>query len=518
MVRVLGNRYRLREMIGTGGMADVYLADDQRLKREVAVKILRSDLARDPSFRARFKKEALSAAALSHPGIVAVYDSGEDKESSYIVMELVEGQTLRDILKSGEKLSVHRALEIVAGILEALDYSHANGIIHRDIKPGNIMVTHAGEIKVMDFGIARAADDASATVTNTWNVVGTAQYLSPEQATGTIADQRSDIYSVGCLMYELLTGRPPFIGDTPVSIAYQHVSGEITPATSLNAALNPNIDRVLAVALSKDPAHRYQSADAMLDDVHRLMEGADVTTKIRKVIPRSRYAVLIAGIAVLIGLVVGALMINGSGSTTVYNQLPNVVGLTQDQAVRLLGGYTVNIEHAPDPRIPKDRIASQLPLATSKVPKGSAVTLTISDGPGNTTVPTDLVGKSLTDARNELSQAGLVVMQTIPTNSNSTPGTVLSVTPDGGSNIPAGSSVVLTIASGNATVPQVVGSTEIEAKTNLVQAGFLVKEITAYDAEQPINVVLAQAPASGSTQPIGSSVTITINQNSNQKP
>ena len=209
IAKLLGDRYLLGQMIGTGGMADVYTAQDQRLSREVAVKILRSDLAQDPSFVARFRKEAKAAAGLNHPGIVAVYDSGEDP-APYIVMELVTGHTLRELIHNGERVACDRALEIVIGVLEALDYSHMRGIVHRDIKPANIMITGNGDVKVMDFGIARAIDDLGATLTSTWNIVGTAQYLSPEQAQGSVADARSDLYSTGCLLYELLTGRPPF--------------------------------------------------------------------------------------------------------------------------------------------------------------------------------------------------------------------------------------------------------------------------------------------------------------------
>ena len=221
---------------------------------------------------ARFKKEALSAAGLNHPSIVSVYDSGEEAGSSFIVMELVHGKTLRDLIQGGKVLDEEQALQIIAGVLEALDYSHQNGIVHRDIKPGNIMITDSGEIKVMDFGIARVTDDPSATMTGTWNVVGTAQYLSPEQATGEIADSRSDIYSVGCLLFEMLTGRTPFIGDTPVAIAYQHVSSQAPSASEINEELDQNIDAILQVALQKDPKDRYQSAGAMLADVRRAMK------------------------------------------------------------------------------------------------------------------------------------------------------------------------------------------------------------------------------------------------------
>jgi len=498
-------------MIGTGGMADVYIGEDTRLSRKVAVKVLRQDLAKDPSFLSRFKKEALAAAGLNHPGIVAVYDSGEEGANSYIVMELVTGVTLREILMSGPAIEISRSLEIIAGVLDALAYSHAHGIVHRDIKPGNVMLTEFGDVKVMDFGIARATDDAGATMTNTWNVVGTAQYLSPEQATGEIADHRSDIYSVGCLFYELLTGQPPFSGDTPVSIAYQHVSGELIKPSLINPELDPNLDRILEVALAKDPASRYQSAQLMLEDVQRVMRGQDVTTKIKRIIPRKNALIMGASAAVFAVLLVLAFVLKPSATGPVY-QIPNVVGLTQDQAKELLTDYTINFQHAPDSRIPKDRIASQLPLATSAVQKGSSITLTISDGPGNTTVPINLVGMSLEEARNLLTSAGLIITQTVAVDSSSEPGKVLKVTPDPGAVIAAGSGVVLEIASGNVEVPAVIGTDGIQAQTILVQAGFLVKVINAYDSTQPLGVVLAMAPNAGTTQTIGSQVTITINK------
>ena len=216
MNRIIDGRYELKEMIGTGGMSDVYRAIDLKLNRPVAVKILRKDLANDPTFLVRFKKEAQAAGGLNHPGIVAVFDAGEDQAMPYIVMELVNGKTLRKIMQEKGNFSINEAIEIIYGILQALNFSHRKGIIHRDIKPGNIMITDQGQVKVMDFGIARAISDIQATLTNTWNIVGTAQYLSPEQATGEASDARSDIYSVGCVFYEVLTGRPPFTGDTPV--------------------------------------------------------------------------------------------------------------------------------------------------------------------------------------------------------------------------------------------------------------------------------------------------------------
>ena len=510
---LLGGRYKLGEMIGTGGMADVYVAEDTRLARQVAVKVLRSDLARDPSFVARFRKEALAAAGLNHPGIVAVYDSGEEP-APYIVMELISGHTLRELIHKGERVPLKRALEIGEGILAALEYSHHSGIVHRDIKPANIMITDHGDVKVMDFGIARALADLGATLTSTWNVVGTAQYLSPEQALGEVADLRSDIYSTGCLLYEVLTGKPPFSGETPVSIAYQHVSGVLVAPSKIVPELPAGIDTLLTVALAKNPDDRYLTAGLMLDDLYKIKGGEVVTTKIAKA-PVSRRKVLIgaiSGVAALGLLVAGVFMTRPGVDPSGLPQLPNVVGLTQAEAEALLGDYIVTVTRAHDGRIPKDRVANQIPLATVRVQKGSGVVLTISDGPGDSIVPIDLVGMSLIDARTALSAVGLLVSATEAVPSDEAQGTVLKVTPEPGSTITAGRGVVLQIASGQVLVPSLIGTDALQAKTILVQAGFLVNEVVGYDANQPIGVVIRQAPDAGTTQTIGKSVTITINK------
>ncbi len=510
---VLGGRYQLGEMIGTGGMADVYIAQDTRLARKVAIKVLRSDLARDQSFVARFRKEALAAAGLNHPGIVAVYDSGEEP-APYIVMELISGHTLRELIHKGERVPLKRALEIGEGILAALEYSHQRGIVHRDIKPANIMITDQGDVKVMDFGIARALADLGATLTNTWNIVGTAQYLSPEQALGEVADLRSDIYSTGCLLYEVLTGKPPFTGETPVSIAYQHVSGVLNAPSSIQPDLPEGIDVILAVALAKKPEDRYQSAGLMLDDLYKIGAGQVLTTTMPKA-KFSRRKLLIGGISALTSVLLislGLFLTRPSVSPSGFPQIPNVVGLTQSDAQAMLKDYVVTIQHSHDAVIPINRVASQIPLATTRAQKGSGVVITISDGPGDAIVPADLIGMPLIDARAALSAVGLVVSRTEAISSDQPLGTVLKVTPDPGSTITAGSGVVLQIASGEIEVPLLIGTDAIQAKTILVQAGFLVNVLDDYDANQPEGIVIRQAPDAGTTQTIGKSVTITVNK------
>jgi len=376
------------------------------------------------------------------------------------------------------------------------------------------MITDNGDVKVMDFGIARALADTGATMTSTWNIIGTAQYLSPEQATGTQADARSDLYSVGCLLYELLAGRPPFTGDTPVAIAYQHVSAPLIPITEIQESLNPDLNAFFSIALAKDANERYQSANAMLKDLKKLIKGEGITTQIPKQIRKEKARNRIAALSIALILLVGGVsyFIFNPNQSAVTRVLPNVVGLTEAQARQELAGLTITIQRAPDPRIPRDRVASQLPLATIRVSDGSAVTLTISDGPGDAIVPTGLLGKPLEEVRAALTAAGLRVSRTIAIDSEQEPGIVLKISPEPGSTVEAGTGVVLEIASGNISVPSLVGRTEIEARTILTQAGFLVKIVEVYDANQVIGSVLAQAPSAGEVKLIGSSVTITVNK------
>src|SRR5690625_3934911 len=267
-------------------MAEVHVGRDVRLGRTVAIKILREELARDPSFQTRFRREAQSSAALNHPSIVAVYDTGEDISTSstgsttnvpFIVMEYVEGHTVRDILRQGNPVPIDEAIEITIGVLSALEYSHQAGIVHRDIKPGNVMITPQGAVKVMDFGIARALADSAATMTQTQAVIGTAQYLSPEQARGEQVDTRSDLYSTGCLLFELLTGQPPFQGDSPVAVAYQHVREAPQRPSVIAADVPESLDRITLMALTKDREHRYATAAQFRVDLEAVLHGGNIT-------------------------------------------------------------------------------------------------------------------------------------------------------------------------------------------------------------------------------------------------
>jgi eukaryotic-like serine/threonine-protein kinase len=528
-VRTLGERYEVGALLGRGGMADVHVGVDARLSRQVAIKTLRSDLARDPGFQTRFRREAQAAAGLNHPNIVSVFDTGEETlpwgKVPYIVMEYVQGRTVRDLLRDGERISIDRALEIASSILSALDYSHRQGLIHRDIKPGNVMLTLDGTVKVMDFGIARALDDVNSTVTHTSSVLGTAAYLSPEQARGESVDGRSDLYAVGCLLYELLTGRPPFRGDTAVAVAYQHAREDAITPSSLVPEIPTSLDAVVMTALAKNPDNRYQTAHAMQEDLERVRSGErvaaapllDRTTRIQKSGSgdRNRWVnpvligLLITALA-LLGFFVGRNLLTPEGNT--FISVPDVRGLTESEAISALQEFKVEVKKAPDPLIPNGRVSSQDPAARTRITPGSIVVITISEGVGKTSVPLGIIGKSLDEARAILQAAGLTISRTNAVDSDQATGTVVAVLPTMGSTVELGSGVVLDVASGNVVVPDVRGTSEIQARTILTQAGFAPQVIQAYDETKPVGVVLAQAPDPGTSRMIGSTVTITVNR------
>ncbi|MGX1131861.1 serine/threonine protein kinase/beta-lactam-binding protein with PASTA domain [Streptomyces glaucescens] len=570
--RRLGGRYELGPVLGRGGMAEVYHAHDTRLGRQVAVKTLRADLARDPSFQARFRREAQSAASLNHPAIVAVYDTGEDYIDGvsipYIVMEYVDGSTLRELLHSGRKLLPERAMEMTIGILQGLEYAHRNGIVHRDIKPANVMLTRNGQVKVMDFGIARAMGDSGMTMTQTAAVIGTAQYLSPEQAKGEQVDARSDLYSTGCLLYELLTVRPPFVGDSPVAVAYQHVREEPQPPSVFDPEITPEMDAIVLKALTKDPNYRYQSADEMRADIEACLDGAPVaataamgavgyggypdeqpTTALRptdagatSMLPpmnpddggygyddrpdrrrqnqkksnTSTILLVVAGILVLVGaILIGKFAFSGGGVGNDTVPMPNFVGLTKDQAEKRATNSDLQLNFTPKAceQQPKGKICDQDPEPKVDVKKNSTVELVISTGAPKVAVP-NVIGLSLEDAQAKLKadKYGFQV-ETEAKESPEAPGTVLEQDPVSGQEVQKGSTITLTVAKeeAKATVPTVTGQTCEAAQQQMTANG-----LTGTCAETPTTdpnqdgKVIETSPAAGTSVDPGSTVTIKV--------
>ncbi|MGL5405426.1 MAG: Stk1 family PASTA domain-containing Ser/Thr kinase [Propionibacteriaceae bacterium] len=570
---ILSDRYELGDIIGRGGMAEVRRAHDRRLKRDVAIKLLRTDLAGDPLFQARFRREAHSAAGLNHPTIVSVYDTGvrhdpvSGSEIPYIVMELVEGSTLRDILRDGRKILPERALELTAGVLDALSYSHKSGIIHRDIKPANVMLTKTGQVKVMDFGIARAVADTSATMTQTAAVIGTAQYLSPEQARGETVDARSDIYSAGCLLYELLTHRPPFQGDSPVSVAYQHVrETPIAPSKIADdSSITPAMDAIVLTSLTKDPADRYQNAQAMKDDIQRVLSGHEVTASIptvftseatqvlppvspaaatnTAVIPAAKVesttvatttqippaippkkstnpfvAALVTFLSLILlgGLVWGGWALMKSRQAPVAEQVavPMVLNLTEAQAKTFLdqAGLTVVVKTVTGPADTKGLVLIQDPTSRTNVAKGSPVTITINSGPETVTIPSGMVGNTAESATKTLTDLGFKVQQQPATTEPATAvaNSVVSLSPGEGSPVVKGSTIILSVATGKATVPNVRGMTWEEAQAELAKAGFVDIHKVENPGSLPNEIVTDQSPGYGVSVSKTTTITITV--------
>ena len=538
----LGGRYQIAGLLGRGGMAEVRLGTDVRLGREVAVKRLRSDLATDATFQARFRREAQSAAGLNHPNIVAVYDTGEEMAPDgshvqpFIVMEYVRGRTLRDVLNDGRKVLPERALEIITGVLDALDYSHRAGIVHRDIKPGNVMLTPTGQVKVMDFGIARAVTQATSNMTQTSAVVGTAQYLSPEQARGETVDSRSDIYSTGCLLYELLTGRPPFVGDSPFSVAYQHVREQAEPPSVHNADIPPALDAIVMKSLAKRVEDRYQSAAEMRADVQRYLDGQPVDAPTAVVAgpvvtapdpePTSLFrgepeeeekrrrtwpivALILLLLLLLAAAVVAGIRMFGNGVEQV--QVPVVTNMTLANAEKRLAdeGLTVGeIERENDEEVPRGRVISQDPTEGDTVDEGTAVDLVISAGKEDVVVKF-VIGMTRQEATDVLEAQGLDVdYDTRP--SDEPKNIVIDTNPDPAETVPAGSTVTLVLSEGQEPVPNVVGRTEAEATSLLEGAGFEVD--VQFDDTTPSErgIVLRQDPAGNTDAAEGTTVTIVV--------
>lgn len=535
--RLLGGRYELGAIIGRGGMADVIAANDIRLGRKVAIKLMRRELASDPLFLARFRREAQAAAGLNHPTIVAVYDSGEDVVGTgtdaaslpYIVMELVEGETVRDILRSGAGFTPERALQVARDVLTALDYSHRNGIVHRDIKPGNVMITKSGAIKVMDFGIARAMSDSGNTLTASQTVMGTAQYLSPEQARGGEADARSDIYSLGCLLYEMLTGKPPFTGESAVAIAYQHVSGLVISPSEINPDINPNIDVIVQMALAKDATERYQSAAEMRTDIDRALAGDKVTavlptvpmsystSTVKPVATKSRvnpWVWVLSAVGVFLTAAV-AIWIYGSslnpgGSNQV--EVPDLAGLSAEAAVTVLSDYNLvlgSITPQESDR-PENTIIDQSPDVGVRVAEGTSVNVTISAGATQIIVPTVAGLVSAEDARRVLASVNLQLGNITSVDNDQPEGYVVGSVPPAGSSVPVGTRISIEISNGFGVVPALEGLPEAQARSDLGAAGYQVVVVPQPSATAVPGTVLAQSPAAGTRLKIGSRVSITV--------
>jgi beta-lactam-binding protein with PASTA domain/predicted Ser/Thr protein kinase len=528
--RLLGRRYELGGLLGHGGMAEVYLAADTRLGRDVAVKVLRSDLARDPTFLSRFRREAQAAASLNHPMIVAVYDTGQDNGVTpplpYIVMEYIKGQTLREVLQSEGRITPQRASEIVAEVCAALEYSHRAGIIHRDIKPGNVMLTGDGAVKVMDFGIARAIAATTSTVTATAAVMGTAQYLSPEQARGENVDARSDLYSAGVLFYELLTGRPPFTGDSPVAIAYQHVREDPAPPSTSEPDLPPDLDAVVLKALAKNPDNRYQSAQEMRDDLERVLagtkvlatpvlrqpaEGEDVRRGRGPLRRRLLYGVL--ALVVVAALVGAALLARGLLAGPDTASVPDLANDTREAAIAQLEaqglrpGTITDRESAVQPGL----VLEQNPAAGAVVDQDSTIDFVLSRGPGTRLVP-DVSGLSQDEATRQLSSMQLQVATTTVDDISEPVGTVSGTSPAPGTSVPTGSTVTLQIVSGFTTLPNLVNQPEGSATRTLTGLGLSFTIVRQPAGDRVADVVLGQSPSAGGRVARGGRVTLTVSQ------
>jgi serine/threonine-protein kinase len=546
-------RYRIMRKLGAGGMADVYLAEDQELGRRVAIKILNGRHANDDQFIERFRREAKNAAALNHPNIVSIYDRGEAEDTYYIAMEFLDGRSLKELIVGRGAAPMNVAIEYARQILSALRFAHRHGIVHRDIKPHNVLVDAEGRVKVTDFGIARAG---TSQMTETGSIVGTAQYLSPEQARGGEVDPRSDLYSLGVVLYELLTGKTPFEGETPVEIAMKHLSNAPKPPSKLRPEVPPALDKVVLRALAKDPDDRYQSADEMEADLERVARGAPVSaataaTQVMRVSPpaaatestaatmiappsgtrardvpppvvveeehveaggpeRPLWPWLVAAAFVVAAAVAGFFVWHELSGSTVKEPVGLYQGEPQAQAERQIRAAHLvpSVKHGPSDKYKKGIVFNQDPSAGNKVARGGTVTIFVSTGPPPVSVP-DVKGQSWSNAQQALTNAGLLpVEHIVPGN---TKGQVTATDPPAGKSVPKGSKVRVNVMSGpqQVGVPSVVGQTLAQATAALHNDGFNVNP-TYVDSTAPQNQVIHQNPAPGSQVPKGSTIDLQV--------
>ncbi|HEU4541300.1 MAG TPA: Stk1 family PASTA domain-containing Ser/Thr kinase [Jiangellaceae bacterium] len=559
--RLLGDRYELGEVLGRGGMAEVRRGRDLRLGRIVAIKMLRVDHAADATFQARFRREAQSAASLNHRNIVAVYDTGEDfidgHRVPYIVMEYVEGRTLRELLHERARFTPERTIEVTASVLDALEYSHRAGIVHRDIKPGNVMITTGGDVKVMDFGIARSLAETGAALTQTAAVVGTAQYISPEQARGESADARSDLYATGCVMYELLTGRPPFVGESLVSVAVSHVREMVTPPSALDPSIPRDLDAIVLKALAKDRLDRYQSAYEMRGDLERCAAGlpvaaaADATAATqfigagyadtmyepaatamyddvveaypeeeeREKKGMSWGALIGAAVAILLvaGLI-GFLMFRDDENTPQLVRVASLLNMTEEQAQAWATENNVqnfNVE----PREVTDEsqvgiVLEQDPAPGTDIdPATDPVTVVVGRSPETVEVP-DVQGMTVEDATAALEDAGLQVGDQIPqvVENEDQIDTVLSTNPGIGTAVAPDTAVDLNVGAPpeSVTIPDLVNVPRDEARDTLLDLDLEVEETQESSSEIDEGRVIRTDPRGGTSVEPGSTVTLVV--------
>jgi beta-lactam-binding protein with PASTA domain/tRNA A-37 threonylcarbamoyl transferase component Bud32 len=536
--RTFGGRYEVLERVGAGGMAEVYRARDELLGRDVAVKVLSERFARDLSFVERFRREAQSAANLNHPNIVSLYDYGSDNGTYFIVMEYIDGRPLDDIIRREGVLLPERAAEIASDIAEALHKAHGGGLVHRDIKPSNVMITSGGQTKVTDFGIARAvASDGEQTVTQTGMVIGTASYLSPEQAQGNPVDARSDVYSLGCVLYEMLTGSPPFQGESPLAIAYKHVREDPPPPSHANPDVPAALDAIVMKALAKNPENRFSSALEMKHDLDRYLGGqqvhatpllvedtADIPRADRTSVmttgtyeePRRRRSVWPWLLGLLLLALLGAaiwLALAEMRPTAPQVRVPNVVGRDFSEAIAILNrrGLDPAVTRRPNER-DEGTVFRQDPPAQERVDEGATVTLFVSSGPRETVVP-DVVGRTKREAQQLLREAKLRLGTTTKTPSDTFgEGVILDQSPDAEVEVPEGSTIDITVSTGPEVtdVPFVEGL-PVEQAVEAIENADLeanTRDVPSDDVEA--GIVVEQDPAGGSEAEPGDVVDISV--------
>jgi beta-lactam-binding protein with PASTA domain/tRNA A-37 threonylcarbamoyl transferase component Bud32 len=561
--RVFSERYELNHLIARGGMAEVYRAHDRLLDRPVALKVLFPELSVDRSFVERFRREAQAAANLSHPNIVPVFDWGEDSGAYFIVMEFIDGRPLSSILKTAGPLSADRAADIGSHVAAALGYAHKHGVIHRDVKPGNVLITDEGQVKVTDFGIARAINTEE-SLTQTGAVMGTATYFSPEQAEGIGVDPRSDIYSLGVVLFEMVTGRAPFLGDTPVAVASKHVRDIPPVPREINPSIPPTFEAIILKSMAKDPDHRYATAEELRADLLRFNEGrsvlamndptamqaalgatqvvgavggADVTQaisaqtrgdvmgpgdngagEVAKDRNRTRTYVIILVALLVILAIVGVLLarqLGYLGGASSFN-LPNVVGKPVAQATTTLkgDGLTVTTNNQATTTYAVGTVLKTDPAAGALVKNGNNVTLTVASAPvvPKVTVPVGITNTDVNTAEGLLTQAGLqFTVKNTPNNAQQ--GQVLSADPNSGTSVNKGSTVTLTVSSGpnSVTVPSVAGLSQTAAANVLGNRGLSLNGTTNQTSTQyQAGVVIGSEPGAGSSVPPNSGVTLIV--------